>query len=54
MVAKVVPIITAREAKKLWDNARDSIFHALEHFFELSLKNGEESVVRERNEKDQA
>ncbi len=35
MVAKVVPILTAREAKALWENARDSILHALEHFAEL-------------------
>jgi hypothetical protein len=25
----------------LWKNARDSIFHALEHFLELSLGEGE-------------
>lgn len=43
MTATVVSIITAREAKELWENARDSIFHALEHFFELSLKYGEGS-----------
>ena len=43
MTAKVVSIITAQEARSLWRNARDSIQHALEHFSELSLKNGEES-----------
>jgi len=42
MTGKVVSIITAREAKELWKNARDSIFHALEHFSELSLKYGDE------------
>lgn len=40
MAAKVISIITAREAKLLWDNARDSILHALEHFTDVSLKNG--------------
>ena len=38
MTGKVVSIITARVPKELWKNARDSIFHALEHFSELSLK----------------
>ena len=43
MTAKVLSIITAQEARSLWENARDSFQHALEHFSELSLKNGEES-----------
>jgi hypothetical protein len=42
MVAKVVPILTAREAKAFWENSRDSILHALEHFAELSPKSGDE------------
>src|SRR5262245_57213257 len=36
MVAKVFPILTAHQAKQLWENSRDSIRHALEHFEELS------------------
>ena len=43
MPAKVVSIITAREATLLWENARDSIRHALEHFTDLSLKDGNEA-----------
>lgn len=35
MTAKVVSIITVREAKLLWENARDSIRHALEHFTDV-------------------
>jgi hypothetical protein len=42
MVAEVVPILTARQAKQLWENSRDSIRHALEHFAELSAKTGDE------------
>ena len=42
MVAKVVPILTAREAKELWKNARGSILHALEHFAELSAKGSDQ------------
>ena len=42
MTGKVVSIITARVPKELWKNSRDSIFHALEHFSELSLKYGDE------------
>jgi hypothetical protein len=42
MTAKVVSILRAREAKLLWENARDSILHALEHFTEISLKDGKE------------
>jgi len=42
MVAKVVPILTAREAKALWENARDSILHALEHFAELTATSGDQ------------
>jgi len=41
MAAKIVPILTAREAKALWDNARDSILHALEHFGDLSKRIGD-------------
>lgn len=42
MVAKVVPILTAREAKELWKNARDSILHALEHFAALSARGSDQ------------
>jgi hypothetical protein len=42
MVAKVVPILMARQANALWENSRDSICHALEHFAELSAKSGGE------------
>lgn len=46
MDAKVVPILTAHEAKEVWDNARDSILHALEHFAELSEKSGDQDHHR--------
>jgi DNA-directed RNA polymerase subunit RPC12/RpoP len=41
MAAKIVPILTALEAKALWDNARDSILHTLEHFGDLSMRIGD-------------
>lgn len=46
MTTKVVSIITAREDKLLWQNARDSILHASEHFTDLSLKTGNEAHHR--------
>jgi DNA-directed RNA polymerase subunit RPC12/RpoP len=42
MVAKVIPILTARQARELWENSRDSIRHALKHFAELSAKSKDE------------
>lgn len=43
MAAKIISIITARDAKLLWENARDSILHALEHFTDLSSRHGSEA-----------
>ena len=42
MTANVVPLIVTQEAKLLWENARDSILHALEHFADLSSENASE------------
>src|SRR5262249_2698970 len=36
-----MPATVVSITEDLWKNARDSIFHALEHFLELSLKEGE-------------
>jgi hypothetical protein len=39
--AAILPISRAREAQAIWENAQDSILHALEHFAELSAKTGD-------------
>src|SRR5262249_44704084 len=38
---KSMPATVVSITEDLWKNARDSIFHALEHFLELSLGEGE-------------